>query len=105
MDVTFLYHADCGHCRKALDTVRDELADVPDAVLRPVDVEDHPEVADRFDLRSCPGIAVDGHLEFVGVPTQQELLDCLDSLAPREDDPQWRRRNEGGPSQFRTGQA
>ncbi len=87
MDVTFLYTGNCGHCRKALETV-ERILEAEGSSLREdaqglhfeaVDVEEHPEAAEAHHLSSCPGIVVDGTLEFVGVPSPETLRSALGS--------------------------
>lgn len=73
MDVTFLYHPGCGHCRHALETVEAAVAEVPEADLQVVDLGENPEAAEEYDLQCCPGVAVDGTLAYLGVPSQKDL--------------------------------
>lgn len=81
VDVTFLYTGGCGHCRKARETVERILrVEGPQGLdYEAVDVEEHPEAAERHHLASCPGIVVDGTLEFVGVPSPEALRGALGS--------------------------
>jgi len=38
-----------------------------------IDVTEHPEILQKYPIMTAPGIVIDGKLEFVGVPREQEL--------------------------------
>lgn len=97
MDVTFLYNPDCGHCRHALETVEAAVADVPDTDLQVVDLGEDPEAAEEYELQCCPGVAVDGELAYLGVPSQGDLEERVREARENGDDgaPRWARRYEG----------
>ena len=47
---------------------------LPDLQLEEVDITEHPEVAVRYRVMSIPAIAINGKLEFLGVPGEDALL-------------------------------
>lgn len=49
--------------------------------LREVNLMDHPEVALRYGVLSTPALAINGRLEFSGVPKEHKLLERLEALA------------------------
>jgi hypothetical protein len=81
VDVTFLYNPACGHCRHALETVEAAVAETPDASLEVVDLGGRPEAAEEYDLRCCPGVAVDGELAYLGVPSETDLRRRVEEAA------------------------
>lgn len=87
MDVTFLYNPACGHCRHALETVEAAVADAPDTDLEVVDLGTHPEAAEEYDLQCCPGVAVEGSLAYLGVPSESDLRQRLQQVAESGVDP------------------
>ena len=60
----------------------------PEIQVEEIDLAEHPAVAVKYGVMSTPAIAVNGRLEFVGVPTPAALLARLDAA---------RRRLEAGP--------
>jgi hypothetical protein len=60
-------------------------ADLPDLQLDEVDITEHPEVAVRYRVMSTPAIAINGSLEFLGVPKADALLARLRAEAARKD--------------------
>jgi thioredoxin 1 len=82
-DVTLMdFHADwCGPC-KTQDPIIEELAEDYDGVtFQYVDVDEEPDVANEYQVRSIPTIIVkndDGVVErFVGVTQRETLEDAL----------------------------
>jgi hypothetical protein len=39
-----------------------------------VDITEHPDIVQQYGMLATPAIAIDGRLEFVGVPTEREFL-------------------------------
>jgi glutaredoxin len=67
----------CVFCEKAKlrvlnvsQSVRNEL---PDLAVKIVDVAAHPEIGFKYSVRSTPAIAINGRLEFIGVPKEEDL--------------------------------
>jgi hypothetical protein len=52
-------------------------AALPDLRFEEVDITEHPEVAVKYRVMATPAIAINGKLEFVGVPPEGILLDRL----------------------------
>lgn len=53
-----------------MDEAGDEF---PDLRLEEIDVAEHPEVAVRYGVMATPAIAINGRLEFSGVPREDAL--------------------------------
>jgi len=47
---------------------------LPELQLEEVDITEHPEVAVKYRVMSTPAIAINGKLEFLGVPGEGALL-------------------------------
>ena len=47
-----------------------------------VDITQQPEVAVRYRVVSTPAIAINGRLEFRGVPREDALLERLRAVSP-----------------------
>lgn len=58
-------------------------ATLPDLRLEEVDVTEHPEVAVKYRVMATPAIAINGKLEFVGVPAEATLRARLLAAAGR----------------------
>jgi hypothetical protein len=54
---------------------------VPDVQVEEVDVAANPAVAVKYRVMSTPAIAINGKLEFTGIPREQALLERLKSVA------------------------
>lgn len=39
-----------------------------------VDITERPDAVHQYGLRATPAVVINGRLEFVGVPTERELL-------------------------------
>jgi len=45
----------------------------PDIRWTEIDITEHPEVAVKYRVMSTPAIAINGKLEFTGVPKEEDL--------------------------------
>lgn len=67
----------CANCRaaKALvaKLIEQAKAEIPDLYFEEVDITERPEVAVRYRVLATPAIAINGKVEFVGVPTEETL--------------------------------
>jgi protein-disulfide isomerase len=54
---------------------------VPDIQLEEIDVAANPAVAVKYRVMSTPAIAINGKLEFTGVPREEAVLARLRSAA------------------------
>jgi hypothetical protein len=52
-------------------------AEIPDLHIEEVDITERPEVAVKYRAMSTPAVAINGKLEFVGVPKEEQLRRCL----------------------------
>jgi protein-disulfide isomerase len=56
---------------------------VPDVELQEIDVAANPAVAVKYGVMATPAIAIDGTLEFTGVPREDALRARLEAAARR----------------------
>ena len=56
-------------------------SEISDLEMKEVDITEHPEVAVKYRVMSTPAIAINGRLEFLGVPRENALLDRLRSVS------------------------
>lgn len=74
----------CANCQAAKAMVarliERERAQFPDLSLEEVDVTQHPEVALKYRVMATPAIAINGKLEFTGVPQERKLKERLEAL-------------------------
>jgi protein-disulfide isomerase len=56
---------------------------VPDVALEEIDVAANPAVAVKYRVMATPTIAIDGTLEFTGVPREEALRARLEAAAAR----------------------
>ena len=54
---------------------------VPDIQVEEIDVAENPAVGVKYRVMSTPAIAINGKLEFTGVPREETLLARLRSAA------------------------
>lgn len=38
-----------------------------------IDITEHPEILQKYPIMTAPGIVIDGKLEFIGVPREEEM--------------------------------
>lgn len=57
---------------------------VSDVHVEEVDVTANPAVAVKYRVMATPAIAIDGKLEFTGVPREEALRAKLEAAAARE---------------------
>jgi hypothetical protein len=53
----------------------------PQVELQEVNLIEHPGLAVRYGVFSTPALAINGRLEFTGVPKEHKLLERLNALA------------------------
>lgn len=63
----------CSSCGKAQQLIKRVLADYPDVELREIHITDAADRVVDYGVFSTPFIAIDGKLEFVGVPREADL--------------------------------
>ena len=63
--------------------IEEAKAEIPGLQLEEVDVTEHPEVAMKYRVMSTPAIAINGRIEFVGVPKEEALRARLQAAAGR----------------------
>lgn len=61
--------------------------EVPDVHVEEIDVAANPAVAVKYRVMSTPAIAINGKLEFTGVPREDALLARLRTAASRSKEP------------------
>ncbi len=54
---------------------------IPGLEIKEVDVTRHPEVAVKYRVMATPAIAINGRLEFLGVPREDALLNRLHAVS------------------------
>lgn len=73
----------CPHCPAAIDAAqvaKDKLGDAIDVeVLKIDESNENRERAINYQIMAVPTIVIDGNVEFVGAPTEDELIASLES--------------------------
>ena len=73
----------CPHCPAAIDAAqvaKDNLGDSIDVeVLKIDESNENRERAINYQIMAVPTIVIDGNVEFVGAPTENELIAALES--------------------------
>jgi len=79
----------CANCRAAKASVAKLIeqakAEIADLHLEEVDITERPEVAVKYRVMSVPAIAINGRVEFMGVPKEEELHRRLLAASPGGD--------------------
>lgn len=70
----------CSHCGKAKELIKKIKLDFPNLKVKEIDIIQHPEVVQKYQIFSSPGIVINGKLEFVGVPNEEELRKKLNKI-------------------------
>jgi len=65
-------------------TIEKVKSQFPDVRLVEVDITQHPETAVKYRIMAVPAIAINGKLEFTGVPKEDALLNRLQALSRKE---------------------
>lgn len=52
-------------------------AEIPGLCLIEVDITQHPEIAVKYQIMATPAIAINGKLEFVGIPKENALRERI----------------------------
>ncbi len=71
--IEILTTPDCVHCGAAKRLLEKVKKDTPNVEVEIIDVTEHPEFVQKYMLMSAPGIVIEGKLEFMGVPNEEEL--------------------------------
>ncbi|MEE1337207.1 thioredoxin family protein [Methanobrevibacter sp.] len=75
----------CPHCPAAIDAAekaKDKLGDAIEVEAIKIDDNEHPEYRERaisYQIMAVPTIVIDGEVTFVGAPSEDELIDALES--------------------------
>jgi small redox-active disulfide protein 1 len=74
----------CPHCPAAIDAAqkaKDKLGDALDVEILKIDEsKENYERAIAYQIMAVPTIVIDGEVVFVGAPTDDELIEKLESL-------------------------
>jgi len=68
----------CGSCAKAtimINRIKEEEKLKFD--VEEVDITKHPEMLQKYQIMTSPGIVIDGKLEFTGIPNEKKLREKL----------------------------
>lgn len=57
--------------------IKEARSSLLDLELEEVDITERPDVAVKYRIMSTPAIAINGKLEFLGIPAGRALLDRL----------------------------
>ncbi len=67
-EVQILTTPGCGSCARV-----EKMLDEMNVKYEVVDITQHPEMLQKYQVMTAPGIVIDGKLEFTGVPKEEEL--------------------------------
>lgn len=59
-------------------------AEVPEVRLVEVDITEHPEIVVKYRIMATPAIAINGRLEFMGVPKEGALRNRIAEIMKRK---------------------
>lgn len=63
----------CGKCAKAGELIRSIIRNQKNVEFREIDITKQPEILQKYQIFSTPGIVMNGKLEFRGLPKEKEL--------------------------------
>lgn len=76
----------CPHCPAAIDAAekaKNKLGDAIDVESIKIDDMEHPDNRQRamdYQIMAVPTVVIDGEVSFVGAPSEDELIEKLESL-------------------------
>ena len=74
----------CASCQQTADElealVKDQQQRYSELSYEKIDISEHPEVAIKYRLLSTPAVAINGVLEFRGVPGKDKILEKIEAL-------------------------
>lgn len=72
--VQILKTPSCGSCAKATELIRKiKEEEGLDFEIEELDITEHPDLLQKYQIMVSPGIVIDGKLEFTGMPSEKEL--------------------------------
>lgn len=72
VDVLILTTPNCSSCAKV-----EKMLDKMGVKYDLIDITKKPEILQKYQVMSAPGIVINGKLEFTGVPNESELREKL----------------------------
>lgn len=69
---------DCPHCSKCKELIEKIKNDFPKLKIKVMNILEHPELVEKYKIISVPAIVIDEKLEFVGIPSKEELKKKLE---------------------------
>lgn len=75
MKIEILTTPGCSNC-SVVEKMLDEMGISYDVI----DVTKKPEYLQKYPIYTAPGIAIDGKLEFTGVPKKQKLIEKIEAV-------------------------
>lgn len=73
VEVKVLKTPNCSSCAKAMEILAKIKKDMPNLKIKEVNILEHPEEVQKYQIMSSPGIVIDGKLAFTGVPKEADL--------------------------------
>ena len=73
----------CPHCPAAVaaaESAKDKLGDQIDVEIVNANDPDNIDRARKYQLMAVPTVVIDGNVEFIGAPSDSELIEKLESL-------------------------
>ena len=68
----------CSSCAKATKLLRKIKEDEKlDFRIEELDITQHPDLLQKYQIMTSPGIIIDGKLEFAGIPGEKKLKEKL----------------------------
>jgi len=64
----------CAQTKKILEKIK---PDFPTLTIKETDITKHPEVVQKYQIMSTPGVVINGKLEFEGGASEQALREKL----------------------------
>jgi len=68
----------CSSCARATAMIKKiKKEEKLDFVIEELDITQHPDVLQKYQIMTSPGIVIDGKLEFTGIPSEKKLKSKL----------------------------
>ncbi|SDH77633.1 Glutaredoxin [Pseudomonas benzenivorans] len=81
IDILFITVPNCVQCAKAKRVIEKVQPDFPDLKVEYIDVTQHPEILQQYQVLSAPGIVINGKLQYTGGLDETAFREQLGKLS------------------------
>ena len=68
----------CVKCQKANESVRDQIKNMKNIIIKEINLIDNPEIAVKYKIMTTPALIINHKFEFAGLPDEVELKKAIE---------------------------